>query len=196
MTRSRCQSIILLVTALLYLPSYAIAIGPPTVLTFEGINTGPMPPGYGGVNWASNMGVWSDDQPPFNPQSPPTRVLFNQNGEFGVAESLVSFIGGPKIFDGAYFSGLNTVQFKLYSAATLVGTSGTLNLGNGTGPTFLTSGYAGPVDSVGIVGTRGQLAMDNFTFENVPEPSTILLLGMGAISLFGYRKAKSHGQSR
>jgi hypothetical protein len=27
----------------------------------------------------------------------------------------------------------------------------------------------------------------------VPEPSTRLLLGIGAISLFGYRKAKSHG---
>ena len=28
---------------------------------------------------------------------------------------------------------------------------------------------------------------------SVPEPSTLLLLGIGAISLLGYRKAKSHG---
>jgi hypothetical protein len=27
----------------------------------------------------------------------------------------------------------------------------------------------------------------------VSEPSTLLLLGIGAISLLGYRKAKSHG---
>jgi hypothetical protein len=30
-------------------------------------------------------------------------------------------------------------------------------------------------------------------FQFVPEPSTLLLLGIGAISLLGYRKAKSHG---
>jgi hypothetical protein len=27
----------------------------------------------------------------------------------------------------------------------------------------------------------------------IPEPSTLLLLGIGAFSLLGYRKAKSHG---
>ena len=30
----------------------------------------------------------------------------------------------------------------------------------------------------------------------VPEPSTLLLLGIGAISLLGYRKAKSDGRHR
>ncbi len=32
-----------------------------------------------------------------------------------------------------------------------------------------------------------------FLYPVVPEPSTILLLGIGGISLLGYRKAKSHG---
>jgi hypothetical protein len=196
MTRLYRQSILLVLTALLYFPSYVIAVGPPIVLTFDDIvvpqfTVVPMPPGYGGVNWPNNMGIWSDVQPPYNPQTPPNRVLFNFNDEAGFAESLVTFIGGTKIFDGAYFSGSNNVQFNLYNGASLVGISSVLNLGpNGSGPTFLASGYAGPVDKVGIVGNRSLFAMDNFTFEQVPEPSILFLLGIGAISLLGYRKAK------
>jgi large repetitive protein len=45
-------------------------------------------------------------------------------------------------------------------------------------------------------GTFGASARNNFVSElrlaYVPEPSTLLLLGIGAISLLGYRKAKSH----
>jgi hypothetical protein len=197
MIRLHRQSIFVVLIALLYTPSNAIAVGPPTVLTFDDVatpggNVVLMPPGYGGLNWASNMGVWGYVQPPFNAQSPPNRVLFNFNGELGTVESLVTFIGGPKIFDGAYFSGASNVQFNLYSGTSLVATSSILSLGSGgSGPTFLASGYASPVDKVGIVGSRGLFSMDNFTFEQVPEPSTLLLLGIGAISLLGYRKAKA-----
>ena len=106
------------------LPAAAFA---QTVLTFDDVNTGfgvvPIPAGYGGVSWAANMGLWGFPQPPYDPQSPPNRVLFNLNGEGDVIESLVTFIGGPKVFDGAYFSGFGNIQFKLYNGATLVATS-------------------------------------------------------------------------
>ena len=39
MTRLHRQSIFLVLIALLYLPSYAIAVGPPTVLTFDDVDT-------------------------------------------------------------------------------------------------------------------------------------------------------------
>jgi hypothetical protein len=169
-----------------------------TVLNFDNLNPGvsviPMPAGYGGLNWAANIGIWGASQPPFNPQSAPNRALFNLSSESGVAESLVTFIAGPKVFDGAYFSGYFNVQFNLYSGATLVATSSLLNLGaSGSGPTFLASGYAGPVTTVGIVGDRGLFSMDNFTFEAVPEPSTLSLSVIGIVALgLGCRQRVHH----
>jgi hypothetical protein len=44
----------------------------------------------------------------------------------------------------------------------------------------------------GTAAVAPTLSIDNLTFD-VPEPSTLMLLGVGAISLLGYRKAKSHG---
>jgi hypothetical protein len=190
------RSILLVLIA--FFVSHAAAAAPPTVLTFDDINTPagntPMPPGYGGLSWPINMGVSRGSLPVYAPQSPPKFVLFDLNNDSGRVESLVTFISGPKIFDGAYFSGYYDVQLKLYSGVTLVSTSSILSLGDiGSGPTFLESGYAGPVDSVGIVGERGYFVMDNFTFEQVPEPSALTLLVVGAISLLGYRKTTSHG---
>jgi hypothetical protein len=200
------QSIFLVPIALLYFTSQANAVGPQTVLAFDDINTGSnvvaMPSGYGGVSWPNNVGVYGFTQEGnFLPQSPPNRVVFNRSpggGQLsGVAETVVTFINSPKIFNGAYVSGFLDVHFNLYSGGTLVGTSSVLNLGpidNATsGPTFLASGYAGPVDAVGIFGDRLRFCIDDFTFEEVPEPSTLLLLAIGAISLLGRRKARSHG---
>jgi hypothetical protein len=156
-----------------------------TVLTFDEVNAGaalvPIPAGYGGVSWSNNMGIFGFDQSPYIPQSLPNRVLFNLHDEVGVVESIVTFIGGPKAFVGAYFSGYEDVQFNLYSPL-LVGTSSVLHLGNGSGPTFLPSGYAGLVSSVGIVGFRGIFTMDNFTYQ-VPEPPSLCLALIGVLAI-------------
>jgi hypothetical protein len=43
-------------------------------------------------------------------------------------------------------------------------------------------------------GTSGSITdLSQLRLTLVPEPSTLFLLGIGAISLLGYRKAKSHG---
>lgn len=195
------RSIYLALTALLFWPLPASVFGSPTVLTFDDVVTDGltpvlMPVGYGGVNWPSNVGVYGVDEGPYYvPKSAPNRVLFNYFPPFEVPETIVSFIGGPKIFDGAFFSGaLHNVHFNLYSGTTLVGVSSTLSFGDlGGPPIFLASGYAGPVDSVGIVGSPGLIVMDNFTFETVPEPSAVLLFGISAISIFSFRRARSIG---
>src|SRR5689334_5868857 len=126
------RTIVLFLTAIVpaisYLPSYAVGAAPSTVLTFDDIATPglviyPIPSGYGGVSWPDNVGVWSYPQGfdgnLYLPESPPNRVLFNRNHETGVAETIVSFINGPTIFDGAYFSGFNSFQFKLYNGSAL-----------------------------------------------------------------------------
>src|SRR3954471_21461004 len=107
---SVCYTLTAIFATVLYSTLFAtVARGAQVILTFDDIATAsmpvPMPAGYGGVNWAGNIGVWADDQPPYNPKSPPNRVLFNLHSESGVAESIVAFIGGPKSFAGAYFSG-------------------------------------------------------------------------------------------
>ena len=92
----------------------AISIAQPIVLNFDDIPTpgqfsvAPMPAGYGGLNWDSNFGVWGLSQPPYTPHSPPNRVVLNPNGgdiDYDIHESHTTFIGAPRIFDGAYFSG-------------------------------------------------------------------------------------------
>jgi hypothetical protein len=47
-----------------------------------------------------------------------------------------------------------------------------------------------------LVGTGGLVDVRGLEFITIPEPSTLLLLGIGAISLLGYRKAESHGYHR
>jgi hypothetical protein len=167
------------------------------VLNFDDIDPSgvvvQMPVGYGGLTWDSNIGVYGWDQPPYNPQSPPNRVLFDLDEE-NVTESHASFIGGPQVFDGAYFAGDGTAEFNLYRGGTLVWTSSVLSL-SGT-PTFLSSGYAGLVDTVGIVAPNdGAFVMDDFTFQTsptgAPEPSTFALVvaGILAACMGGRRKS-------
>ena len=153
----------------------AVAAGAQTViLNFDDIPTVRMPSGYGGLNWDNNFGIWGWPQDPYNPHSPPNRVLFNCVSE-GIGESKATFIGSPQIFDGAWFtSDGSTVFLNLYNEGALVATSSVL-VGSAT-PTFLSSGYSGLVDSVGIVGDRGYFAMDDFTYHIVPEPSALALL--------------------
>lgn len=183
----------LAVVSLVVLAVSAGAWASPTVLTFDDLSGyGQIPSGYGGFTWAANMGFYDSDQWPYNPASPPERVLFNYGSCCSYSESLVTWNGPGSIsFLGAYFSGYSTygsVYFNLYSGNTLVGTSGLLTPTDV--PTFLDSGYAGPVTKIGIVGTTGYFVMDNFTYDATPEPGTLVMLGTGALGLAGMLRRK------
>jgi hypothetical protein len=69
-------------------------------------------------------------------------------------------------------------------------TSSTLSVGSST---WLSNSFAGFTDLNSVVfdgtGGAGNFCLDNIVLVATPEPSTLLLLGIGAISLLGYRKA-------
>jgi PEP-CTERM motif len=73
-------------------------------------------------------------------------------------------------------------------------TSSTLSV---NGLTWLSNSFAGFTGLNSVVfdgaGGAGNFCLDNISVVPTPEPSTLLLLSIGAISLLGYRKAKSHG---
>ena len=87
------------------------------------------------------------------------------------------------VFDGAYFSGQESISYELYSQGSLVFTSAATPIG--FTPEFVASGYSGAVDQVVVVGKQGYYGLDDFTYHNisaaVPEPATwaMMIAGVG-----------------
>ena len=92
----------------------------------------------------------------------------------------------PFVFNGAYFSGNDTITYQLFLGSNPVHTSTASAPLTGTS-TFLASGYSGNVTSVVIVGHQGFYALDDFTYNvgvtAVPEPETLPLLAAGLLCL-------------
>lgn len=87
-------------------------------------------------------------------------------------------------FDGAYFSGFDEIQFKLYNNGVLVFTSAVSATLTDV-PVFISSGYAGFIDEIDILGTQGFYAMDDMTLEfaqGVPEPAGLALVLMAGLA--------------
>ncbi len=133
------------------------------VINFDDLQgQAPVPPGYGTVADWGDFTYYDASQPPYNPNSPPCRVY---------SYSLQTFkFGRDVVVEGAYFSGYGTnrgflpIGFKLYSNNVLVHTSATLDLGDGSGPTWLATGYSGVCDTVVLTGSPGFYVMDDVTF--------------------------------
>jgi len=164
------------------------------VLTFDDIGPGgTVPVNYGGLDWSG--GAWNyfaTPQPPYTPHSGTFRAF----AEFGAPDAAAAIrFPTPATFQGAWFSGYDLIDlhFELFLGGALVSTSASLTPSDV--PTFLSSGYAGPVDTV-VVTAGGQnfFTMDDFTFGAVtpaiPEPRTYALMGLGLaiIGLFLFRR--------
>lgn len=96
------------------------------------------------------------------------------------------------VFDGAWFTGAEWIQYKLYLDGQLVHTSGVSAELNAVSQ-FVASGYGGMVDSVVVLATQGYYGMDDFTFYSAPVPeagsAALLAGGLAAMGgIFGLRR--------
>lgn len=159
-----------------------------TVVTFDDLPhvcCSFIPDGYGGIIW---NGEWQSgpQSSPYNAESAPNvAVATVTNPEFDFSS--------PVTFNGAYFSGpdgFSTVEFDLYLGGTLESTSGSLS--TNSIPAFLASGYSGLVDKVVVADSFAAdvFAMDNVTYNELPEPSTMTLVSTALLGFVALLRRK------
>ena len=165
----------------------------PVTLTFDDLpnpDGGPVPGGYGGLNW---MNVYYT--PAFPPAESAPNVAFN-----GYAmPAFVTSQSGDFNFISAYFTspwedsitvqviGLNVDELKFVGIKTLSLTKGNMQeyfFNFDDVDTLIFSSYNN------VEGGIPAFSMDNFTIDSpvVPIPATLLLFGSGILGLFGIRR--------
>jgi len=179
---------ILLLTLLLLLFFALAANASQMIINFDDLQGDnlPVPDGYGNVTWYNQWTYYGFVQDPYNAHSPPNRVYT------GNADAMFTF-NSPEVFDGAWFAGQPTtnVQFQGYLNGTLEFTSSSLT--TSSDPTFLSSGYAGMVDTIHVLSNAPDFyVMDDVTYETggVPEPGSLVLMGTGLVGFAGYLRRK------
>lgn len=177
------------------------------VLTFEDLPAGGPQfflADYNGFRFGTNniqttAWFWSDEVTPFYTPSSPTHYVATDfqlysGGAFEATQGITS--AADFVFNGAFFSGEGQIRYQLFNNGGLVYTStDSAALADAT-PLFVSSGYAGAVDEVVILGKQGFYIMDDFTYNTqtvpVPEPGAVsLVLLAGFMGLVATRRKKA-----
>jgi hypothetical protein len=180
-----------------------------TVVTFDDIPNADAPypyltNGYESLNWTNFACLDAIHERAVNGVSggyygmvSPSNIVFNAFGNPAEIDATgMSFNFLSAYMTGAWRSNLN-IQVQGFSGATLL--YSTTVVVSATSPTLFAFGYL-DVNRLTFNSSGGQYAgfgsdastfvMDNFTFEFIPEPSTVLLTGIGVLLLWPLLKCR------
>jgi hypothetical protein len=181
-----------------------------TVVTFDDLHetgTGSfIPDGYQGLVWsnfiAMNAFLYAGQAPYYTNGYyygvvSPSNIAYNANAGIGEIDSPTNFDFLSGYFTGAWNSNLN-IEVQGYLGTNLVYDQ--TKIASATTPTLFTFNYLN-VNRLDFIASGGEpaffpaangtwFAMDNLTFEFIPEPSTLLLTALGAVTLFAIVKRR------